>query len=80
MAIYARLKALETAIDQHLGKYKKSSWREVIESVGVAVLIALALREAMPTWDVSMIFRAASPLTPAAQGLAQALRRTPPRD
>ena len=43
-------------------------------------LIALALREAMPTWDVSMIFRAASPLTPAAQGLAQALRRTPPRD
>ena len=43
-------------------------------------LIALALREAMPTGDVSMIFRAASPLTPAAQGLAQALRRTPPRD
>lgn len=43
-------------------------------------LIALALREAMPTWDVSMTFRAASPLTPAAQGLAQALRRTPPRD
>lgn len=44
VAIYARLKALETAIDQHLGKYKKSSWREVFESVGVAVLIALALR------------------------------------
>jgi DNA-binding transcriptional LysR family regulator len=43
-------------------------------------LIALALRETMPTWDVSMIYRTASPLTPAAQALAQALRRTPPRD
>lgn len=43
-------------------------------------LTALALREIMPTWDVSMTFRAASPLTPAAQALAQALRRTPPRE
>jgi molybdate transport repressor ModE-like protein len=43
-------------------------------------LIALALREHMPMWDVSMIFRAASPLTPAAQALALALRRTPPRE
>jgi signal peptidase I len=44
VAIYAQLKALEVAVEQHLGKYKKSSWREVFESVGVAVLIALALR------------------------------------
>jgi len=43
-------------------------------------LAALALRESMPQWDVSMIFRTGSPLTPAAQALAAALRRTPPRD
>jgi signal peptidase I len=44
LAIYDALKALDAAGNRHLGKYKKSSWREVFESVGVAVLIALALR------------------------------------
>jgi LysR family transcriptional regulator, regulator of abg operon len=42
-------------------------------------LTALSLRESMPQWDVSMIHRSGSPLTPAAQAMATALRRTPPR-
>ena len=44
VAIYDHLKTLDQRVARHLGKYKKSSWREVFESVGVAVLIALALR------------------------------------
>lgn len=43
-------------------------------------LIAVRLREPMPQWDVSIIVRAGSPLTPAAQAFAAALRRTPPRE
>jgi len=44
VAIYDGLKALEAKVAEHLGKYRKSATREVIESVVVAVLIALALR------------------------------------
>lgn len=40
-------------------------------------LVVLRLQERMPDWDVAMVVRAGSPLTPAAQGLAAALRRTP---
>jgi signal peptidase I len=35
---------IEQFIDEHLGKFKKSPTREYIESIGVAVLIALFLR------------------------------------
>lgn len=44
VGIYDHLKALDTVVARHLGKYKKSSLAEIVESVGVAVLIALALR------------------------------------
>jgi signal peptidase I len=44
VAIYDGLKALEAKVSEHLGKYRKSATREVVESVVVAVLIALALR------------------------------------
>jgi len=40
-------------------------------------LVALQLREPMPDWDVSLIMRAQTPLTPIALKLAQAFRRTP---
>lgn len=40
-------------------------------------LVALKLREPMPDWDVSLIMRAQTPLTPIALKLAQAFRRTP---
>lgn len=41
-------------------------------------LIALRLEEPMPDWDVALILRAQTPLTPVAQKLAQVFRRTPP--
>lgn len=40
---------------------------------------ALRLSEAMPSWDVYLVTRAGTPLTPAAQALATCLRRTPPK-
>ncbi len=40
-------------------------------------LQALHLKESMPDWDVAMITRTNSPLTPAAQKLAESFRRTP---
>lgn len=40
-------------------------------------LQALRLIEPMPDWDVAMITRANSPLTPAAQKLVESFRRTP---
>ena len=41
-------------------------------------LFGMKLVEPMPNWDVALITRANSPLTPAAQKLVLALRRTPP--
>ncbi|MEE2789201.1 MAG: signal peptidase I [Myxococcota bacterium] len=35
---------LEAALDQHLGPYRKSGFRESVESIGLAILIALFLR------------------------------------
>ncbi len=40
-------------------------------------LSALRLHEKMPDWDVALIMRAQTPLTPIALKLAQAFRRTP---
>jgi len=42
-------------------------------------LIMLPLREPMPHWDVSMIVRAQTPLTPMAHKLVQMFRRTLPQ-
>ena len=44
VAIYDHLKTLDTRVTRHLGRFKKSSSREYFESIGVAIMIALALR------------------------------------
>lgn len=44
VAIYEALKALEERVQERLGHLRKSPTREYVESIGVAVLIALFLR------------------------------------
>jgi signal peptidase I len=44
VVIYDALKALDARVDERLGHLRKSTTREYIESIGVAVLIALLLR------------------------------------
>lgn len=44
VAIYEHLKALDGRVAEHFSRFKKSATRELIESVGVAVGIALLVR------------------------------------
>lgn len=39
--------SLASLMDKHLGLYRKPAWRETVESVGFAVLVALSLRAFM---------------------------------
>lgn len=46
-AIIKQSDGLATLVDRHLDEYRKPAWRESVESIGTAVLIALLLRAFM---------------------------------